>query len=68
MHRNQVVLLLKRQTWSDVRKEKLFVFSTTVLRGDRIGLIGPNEFGKVPDKTLLGQVKQSSGTAKPGLI
>ena len=49
-------------------KKKLFdSFSTTVLRGDRIGVIGPNGAGKSTlIKTLLGQIKQSSGTAKLG--
>ena len=49
-------------------EKKLFgSFSTTVLRGDRIGVIGPNGAGKSTlIKTLLGQVKQSSGTSKLG--
>jgi len=49
-------------------EKKLFDgFSTTVLRGDRIGVIGPNGAGKSTlIKTLLGQIKQSSGTSKLG--
>ena len=49
-------------------EKKLFdSFSTVVLRGDRIGVIGPNGAGKSTlIKTLLGQVKQSSGTTKLG--
>ena len=48
--------------------KKLFdSFSTTVLRGDRIGVIGPNGAGKSTlIKTLLGQIKHSSGTSKLG--
>ena len=49
-------------------EKKLFSgFSTIVLRGDRIGVIGPNGAGKSTlIKTLLGQIKQSSGTSKLG--
>ena len=49
-------------------EKKLFdSFSTTALRGDRIGVIGPNGAGKSTlIKTLLGQVKQSSGTSRLG--
>ena len=48
--------------------KKLFEgFSTTVLRGDRIGVIGPNGAGKSTlIKTLLGQIDATSGTAKLG--
>ena len=42
-------------------------FSTTVLRGDRIGVIGPNGAGKSTlIKTLLGHIEPSSGSAKLG--
>ena len=42
-------------------------FSTTVLRGDRIGVIGPNGAGKSTlIKTLLGQMTPTSGSAKLG--
>jgi ATP-binding cassette subfamily F protein uup len=48
--------------------KKLFEgFSTTVLRGDRIGVIGPNGAGKSTlIKTLLGHIDPTSGTAKLG--
>ena len=48
--------------------KKLFEgFSTTVLRGDRIGVIGPNGAGKSTlIKTVLGQIDATSGTAKLG--
>ncbi len=48
--------------------KKLFEgFSTTVLRGDRIGVIGPNGAGKSTlIKTLLRQIDATSGTAKLG--
>ena len=42
-------------------------FSTTILRGDRIGVIGPNGAGKSTlIKTLLGQIEPTSGTTKLG--
>lgn len=42
-------------------------FSTTVYRGDRIGIIGPNGIGKSTIlKILLGQLQPDSGTVKMG--
>ena len=42
-------------------------FSTVVLRGDRIGLIGPNGSGKTTAlKLLLGQLQPQSGEVKLG--
>jgi ABC transport system ATP-binding/permease protein len=42
-------------------------FSTTVLRGDKIGLIGPNGAGKTTLlKTILGELQPDSGTVKLG--
>lgn len=42
-------------------------FSTTVYRGDRIGVIGPNGIGKSTIlKIILGQLKPDSGTVKLG--
>lgn len=42
-------------------------FSTTIIRGDKIGLIGPNGVGKSTLlKLLLGQLKPDSGTIKSG--
>ncbi len=47
---------------------KLFEdFATTVLRGDRIGVIGPNGVGKSTlIKTLLGQIEPTEGKSKLG--
>ena len=47
---------------------KLFEdFATTVLRGDRIGVIGRNGVGKSTlIKTLLGQIEPTEGTSKLG--
>jgi ATP-binding cassette subfamily F protein uup len=42
-------------------------FSTTILRGDKIGLIGPNGAGKTTlIKLLLGQLAPASGTVTRG--
>jgi len=42
-------------------------FSTTIMRGDRIGLIGPNGAGKSTlIKTLLKQIEPQSGTVRHG--
>jgi ATP-binding cassette subfamily F protein uup len=42
-------------------------FSTTIFRGDRIGLIGPNGSGKTTLlKTLLGELSPDSGEVKLG--
>ena len=42
-------------------------FTTTVLRGDKIGLVGPNGCGKTTLlKLILGQLQATSGTIKLG--
>jgi len=42
-------------------------FSTTILRGDRIGIIGPNGSGKTTLlRLLLGELQPQSGTVKLG--
>ena len=42
-------------------------FSTTILRGDRIGIIGPNGCGKsTMIQLLLGQIQPDSGTVRHG--
>ncbi len=42
-------------------------FSARVMRGDRIGLIGPNGVGKTTLlRMLLGEVKPDTGTIRPG--
>ena len=42
-------------------------FSTTILRGDKVGLIGPNGIGKTTLlRLLLGELKPDSGTIRLG--
>lgn len=42
-------------------------YSTTILRGDRIGIVGPNGAGKTTLlKLLLGELPSDSGTARQG--
>lgn len=42
-------------------------FSTTIMRGDKVGIIGPNGAGKTTlIRLLLGQIQPQSGTVKPG--
>jgi len=42
-------------------------FSTTIMRGDRIGLLGPNGSGKSTlIQLLLGQLEPDKGTVEPG--
>jgi len=42
-------------------------FSTTILRGDKVGIIGPNGAGKTTlIRLLLGDLQPQSGTVKPG--
>lgn len=42
-------------------------FSTTIIRGDRVGIIGPNGSGKTTlIKVLLGELSPSAGTIRQG--
>jgi len=42
-------------------------FTTTIMRGDKVGIIGPNGAGKTTlIRLLLGDIQPQSGTVKPG--
>lgn len=57
-------------TWDDDTSGKKVVlqdFSTTILRGDKVGIIGPNGAGKTTlIRLLLGDIQPQSGKVKPG--
>ncbi len=60
-------LNLSFATKTGARKQIVRDFSTTILRGDRIGLIGPNGVGKTSlIKLLLDQIPADSGELKLG--
>ena len=56
--------------WNDETSGKKVVlenFSTTILRGDKVGIIGPNGAGKTTlIRLLLGDLQPQSGTVKVG--
>ncbi|MEM9100894.1 MAG: ATP-binding cassette domain-containing protein [Pseudomonadota bacterium] len=64
----KIVAKLKNVGFSyDHEKTILKKFSTTIIRGDRIGLLGPNGSGKSTIiKLILGQLQPSEGTIKIG--
>jgi ATP-binding cassette subfamily F protein uup len=52
-------------TWDD--NPVLHGFSTTIMRGDKVGIIGPNGAGKTTlIRLLLGAIQPQSGTVKLG--
>ena len=63
----QKVVEAKDITFSYDTKLVVKNFSTTIWRGDKIGLIGPNGSGKTTlIRLLLGQINPDSGSIKPG--
>lgn len=62
-------LVAETQQLSFSRGDKLIIreLTTTILRGDKIGIIGPNGAGKTTLlKLLLGQLEPTSGSLKTG--
>ena len=52
---------------TDEENPVLTDFSTTIMRGDKVGIIGPNGAGKTTlIRLLLGQIQPQSGTVKLG--
>lgn len=63
----RLVAEMKNVSFSFGEKTILHDFSTTVLRGDRIGIIGPNGAGKTTLlKLLLGELEPQSGEVRLG--
>jgi ATP-binding cassette subfamily F protein uup len=62
-------MVVEAENVSFARGERTLVhhFSTTLLRGDKIGIIGPNGAGKTTLlNLLLGKLAPDSGTLRPG--
>jgi len=52
---------------TDLHNQVLHDFSTTIMRGDKVGIIGPNGAGKTTlIRLLLGQIEPQTGTVKLG--
>ena len=63
----QLVAQAKQVTFGYAKHPVVENFSTTIMRGDRIGVIGPNGVGKTTlIKLLLGQLNPQSGSVRLG--
>jgi ATP-binding cassette subfamily F protein uup len=63
----QLVAQLDRVSFAHGERMILKGFSTTILRGDKVGIIGPNGAGKTTLlRILLGQLAPQSGTVRLG--
>ena len=63
----QLVAQAKEVTFGYGKQPVVDNFSTTIMRGDRIGVIGPNGVGKTTlIKLLLGQLNPQSGSVRLG--
>jgi ATP-binding cassette subfamily F protein uup len=61
------VIEAKQLSFSYGEQPLIHDFSTTVLRGDRVGIVGPNGSGKTTlIKLLLGELNTDSGTLRLG--
>lgn len=63
----KLVIEAKNLSFSYPGQEILKSFSTTIMRGDKIGIIGPNGIGKTTlIKVLLGDLKSETGSIRFG--
>lgn len=63
----RIVLQARDLDYSWGEKRIVRDFSTTIMRGDRVGIIGPNGSGKTTlIKLLLGQLQPDAGEARQG--
>lgn len=64
----KLVFEAKRISFAYQQQPLVVDFSTLVMRGDRIGLVGPNGVGKTTlIKLLLGELEVQSGTVRQGV-
>lgn len=73
LHHNQaqasgkLVLMADKLSFAYEGKPIIREFSTTIMRGDKIGIIGPNGIGKTTlIKLLLGEIQPDAGSIKQG--